>query len=144
MKILFKLLVVIILVGVGYFVYQSATESRETTEIKLMPTLAWAFEELPENPEIFTPQTAVTLSVNDSKVYTDVFTGSCSTIDGSSWTLQSGEVSGVICWWAGGGKEIGIFSERDDLVLKVGDLDEGSAETPGFRGNFKTILELQQ
>lgn len=145
MKIFLKLLVAIVLIGVGYFVYQGAIQNRESEEsatLESVPTLAWTLEELPENPESLVPQTTVTLFADGSDVYTGTFTGSCSTIDGTSWTLQEGEVGGVVCWFAGGGNEVGVFSENGDYVVKVGDLDEGGAETPGFRGNFKTIVEL--
>ena len=59
------------------------------------------------------------------------------------WSLYESEKTGVICWWAGGGSDIGIFEEGGKLVLKVGSLDEGSAEIPGFRGNFQTIATIE-
>ncbi len=68
-----------------------------------------------------------------------IFDGSCSEMDTD---LLPNEESKVVCWFAGGGNEIGVFNENGVKVVKVGDLDEGSAEEAGFRGNFKTVLDL--
>ncbi len=68
--------------------------------------------------------------------------GSCFEIAASAWELTPGEISGVICWWAGGGVEFGVFVEEGALVVKQGMLDEGTAEEEGMRGSFKTLLLL--
>ena len=39
-------------------------------------------------------------------------------------------------------KVVGIFTENGRDIVKVGELDEGTVDTLGFRGNFQTILEL--
>lgn len=93
----------------------------------------WTFKDAGAN-EVGNPQTEV--SLNGTVVGT--YQGTCSEIDGSGWNLLPGEDSGVICWFAGGGTEIGVFGG----VVKQGDLDEGSAEIPGTRGNFRTLFSL--
>lgn len=45
----------------------------------------------------------------------------------------------MLCRWAKGGHEIGIFRAGDALFLKVGELGEVGSDTDGFRGNFKNI-----
>lgn len=68
--------------------------------------------------------------------------GSCAVIEQSAWKLLDQEISGVICWWAGGGTEIGVFQEGDALRIKTGLVEEGTAETAGSRGGFKTMFSL--
>ncbi|MEK7068304.1 MAG: hypothetical protein AAB964_00635, partial [Patescibacteria group bacterium] len=65
--------------------------------------------------------------------------GNCFSVAGSSWELLENELTGAICYSAGGGKEIGVFEEGGTLVLKEGEVEEGGAETPGFRGNFAPL-----
>lgn len=97
----------------------------------------WTFRELPEQEGI--PQTEV--SLNGRVVGT--YQGSCAEIEGSGWTLVAGEQSGVICWFAGGGKEIGVFAvESGGFEVMEGDLDEGSAEVAGMRGNFRILYTI--
>lgn len=105
-------------------------------------TFTWTLEDKGEDPETLSPLTRVTLSVGGTVHDVGTYAGSCSEIEESAWELLPGERSGVICWWAGGGQEIGVFEEEGKLVVKVGVLEEGTAETSGTRGNFETLLEL--
>ena len=93
----------------------------------------WTFEEAELSPDRI-PATRVFINGK----FVGQYNGSCSEIAGSSWTLMPGETSGVICWYAGGGHEVGVFGNE----VRVGELDEGSAESPSFRGNFKTVFTL--
>lgn len=103
----------------------------------------WRLTELGEHPGApGVPRTGVRLEVDGKSYSIGEFDGSCFSIAESNWTLVPGEESGVICWFAGGGSEIGVFNESGRYTVKVGSLDEGSAETPGFRGDFNTVLEL--
>jgi len=124
-----------ILGGAGYLVLSKPTASTEAT------TYSWEFTDLGEDATGM-PSTEVTLKVDEKRYPLGTFAGSCFEIAGSSWTLQAGEKAGVICWWAGGGEEIGLFEENGSVVVKKGQLDEGDAETPGFRGNFQTLIQL--
>ena len=106
-------------------------------------TYEWQLTELPEHPSVpGMPRTGVVLVAIGNTYPVGEYDGSCFVIEESSWTLLENEKSGVICWWAGGGSEVGVFDEGGVLTLKEGILDEGSSEVPGFRGDFKTILEL--
>lgn len=124
---------------------QPQTEGNPTTQTASQEFI-WTFADAGTGEENFAPMTKVTLSTADKKQTFDLGThvGSCSEIKGSSWTLLENETTGAICWWAGGGTELGVFMENGRLVVKSGELDEGSAETAGFRGNFKTLLTVGQ
>ncbi len=91
--------------------------------------------------------TKVTLTIGDRTYDAGVYSGSCAEIgaeggvDGTG--LLEGEVSGVQCWFAGGGDEVGIFEEGGTLVIKHGALGEPQGDGSGaFRGNFTAILSL--
>ncbi len=88
------------------------------------------------------PLTTIGLRIHGEQRGLGTYEGSCFIVEESEWELLEGEKSGIICWFAGGGQEIGIFEEDGKEVVKVGDVDEGSAEEPGIRGNFKTLLAL--
>lgn len=104
---------------------------------------SWELSKLAEDPTMpEVPRTGVLLQVGNERHPLGIFEGSCFVIAESSWTFLPGELSGVICWWAGGGSEVGVFEENGALVVRQGVLDEGTAETAGFRGDFKTILVL--
>lgn len=102
----------------------------------------WELVQFPENAETGIPRATVNLGVGETKREIGEFDGVCFVIEELQWELLENEKTGVICWWAGGGKEIGVFTEGGRDVVKVGELEEGTADDLGFRGNFKTILEL--
>ncbi len=88
------------------------------------------------------PHTSVKAVVNGKVHDVGTFTGSCSEIGASGGIdgkgLLAGELSAVQCWFAGGGNEIGVFAHEDGgYEIMVGELGEGDAEHPFFRGNFK-------
>lgn len=103
----------------------------------------WSFQNVGTEEDTGAPMTAVTLRADGAPYSVGTYQGDCSVIEGTSWELQDNELSGVICWFAGGGTEIGVFREDGELVVKKGELDEGSAETPGVRGNFQALIELK-
>ncbi len=102
---------------------------------------AWKFEDTERAGPV--PHTRVILETNGKTYPLGEYEGSCFEIAASAWGLSEGELSGAICWFAGGGSELGVFKENGKLVVKKGDIEEGDAENPGFRGNFKTVLELK-
>ncbi len=105
-------------------------------------TFEWAFSEIAPSAETGIPQTAVTLTINGQAYPVGTHDGSCAKIDGTSWKLLPGEIDGAICWFAGGGTEIGVFDEQGHVVVKKGALDEGNAEVAGSRGTFQTLFTL--
>lgn len=154
-NIIIGILVVLALAAAGgYWLYKDKSneplvikqEASSENKQESPQDLRWIFEDSGENQPSGAPLTKLSLEAG-SKIY-DLGTheGSCSEIAGSSWELLEGEVYGVICWWAGGGTEIGIFKEGEKLVVKKGVIrvgrEEGTVEDGGFRGEFKTLLEI--
>jgi len=135
-KLVLAIVGIVIVAGGAYFLFVQQAQAPQ-----MVQTYDWEFKDLGEDSTGM-PTTEVTLTSNGTIYRLGTYSGSCSVIEGSSWSLQEGEKSGVICWWAGGGYELGVFEENGTLVVKKGQLDEGNAETPGFRGNFQTLVEL--
>lgn len=116
----------------------AATTTIATTSARMY---AWRFTELPDSEE-GVPQTSVTLVADGLPRDLGTFGGKCFVVDESAWPLLPSEHSGAICYFAGGGTELGIFEENGSTTVRKGAVDEGSAETPGTRGGFKTLFTL--
>jgi hypothetical protein len=86
------------------------------------------------------PQTQVTLVEGGKSHIIGTYDGSCAAMQDDYLEY---EVSKVICWFAGGGNEIGVFEEPGQIVVRVGEVDEGASGIPGFRGNFILAKVLQ-
>ena len=138
MKTVVWLLVAIVVIGAGVYLWGVPKAEAPTSG-----DYGWQLTELPKDPAApDKPRTGVALNVGGKVSEMGRFDGNCFVIEESAWQLEENEKSGVICWWGGGGSEVGVFTEGGRDVVKVGQLDEGNAEIPGFRGNFQTILEL--
>lgn len=152
-----KLIMFIVLVAVAGYVYstygqpllttitayeaQPSTEEADNTipEAPVNPAV-WTLQDQPEKEGI--PQTAVMLSYNGVSHLLGTHAGSCFLIEESGWELLSEEETGVICYFAGGGVELGVFNRNNVLTVEQGVVDEGSAEVSGFRGDFVIIKAL--
>lgn len=143
-KIWAALAVLVLVLIAAVWLIKTPAPVQQATESTGKVGFSWNITELGEHasaPGI--PRTGVTLTSGGKTYPIGEFNGSCAEIDGTSWPLVEGEKTGVICWWAGGGDEVGVFEENGKLVIKVGQLDEGSAEIPGFRGDFRTIATIE-
>ncbi len=158
-----KILLVLVVVGVlsgGWYFYMrtpmdaqlSVGDATATTTVSSAtstisgPTgkhaVSWSFEQMGEDPASGAPMTKVMLMWDGGSYEAGTYMGSCAELDGTNGTLEVNEVSGVLCWWAGAGDEVGVFNEGGAFVLKHGEQQEPSAESQGFRGNFKTLRPL--
>ena len=146
-KLLWWIGAIIIAVGAWYFLANGTGGKMEDaggSQDKAAYT--WQFENLGENPDTHGDMTKVTLTSGGKTYDAGTYQGSCAEIgaqggvDGTG--LVAGEVSGAQCWFAGGGDEIGVFSENGKLVIKRGQLEEPQGEGGAFRGNFTTLLSL--
>jgi hypothetical protein len=140
------LILVLLLIGGAYYLGTNravAPDSAGPNSITNQPPTEpnWEFIDAGEDAT-GAPQTTVALSHRGQVFNLGTQQGACSEIKDSSWELADGELSGVICWWAGGGIEFGLFMEDGRYVIKQGVLEEGTAEGGGLRGDFKTILSL--
>jgi hypothetical protein len=98
----------------------------------------WIYEEVATS-DAARVDTRLSIAIGQEVRPLGVYPGSCREQDTDFLPNQE---SKVVCWFGGGGNEIGVFNENGVRVVKVGDLDEGGAGEPGFRGNFKTVLDL--
>lgn len=90
----------------------------------------------------------VTAIINGQEHLVGTFPGTCAEIgsEGSAVSellTAEGEVAGVTCYYAGSGDEIGIFKTDTGLSIRTGEIAEPTAESPEFRGNFTTKLDLK-
>jgi len=107
----------------------------------LKEEFTWSFIDRGVDASTSIPKTDVALRIAGVDVPLGTFDGTCTAIAGSAWPFLPKEISGAICYFAGGGKEIGVFEEQGKLVLKQGDVSEGDAEHPGTRDNFVLLTK---
>jgi hypothetical protein len=112
------------------------------TQVEGQPSFLWEFSPVAGNNETGAPRTKVTLSVGGEVREIGTYDGSCLVINGSSWTLAENELTGVICWFAGGGDEVGVFYENGAYVVKHGYLEEGVEGEAGMRGQYEELFSL--
>lgn len=86
------------------------------------------------------PTTQVTVYIDGQKRDAGVYPGSC--FERQELRKDMHEVSGIRCWWAGSGDDIGVFQEEGQFYIKHRELDEGNAEEKSFIGDFKTLFSL--
>ncbi len=136
------LAVVLILIAAGVYHFAKNT-TPITTELAENQPLAysWNFTDNGYSETTGGNTTTVTLTVNGQAHNVGTYNGSCAELGAQA--LDENQTTGVLCWWAGAGDEIGIFAENGKLVVKRGEHGEPTAETPAFRGNFETLIELQ-
>lgn len=128
-----------VVIAGGYIWYARTHQIADTAPLK--EEFTWSFVDRGVDASTSVPKTDVALRVAGVDVPLGTFDGTCTAIAGSSWPFLPNEISGAICYFAGGGKEIGVFEEGNKLVLKEGDLSEGDAEHPGTRSNFVPLTK---
>lgn len=141
----------VIIVGTGIYILLSKTK-KESPKTPERTQITWLVEKTGEDQETGAPLTRVRVNFRGeiNKEYdAGTYTGDCFEIAKSQWEFLENEISGVICWWAGWGDEIGIFKEDDKLVGKHGTQSEGRPATadepaiPNFRGDFEKLFEIK-
>lgn len=119
-------------------------DAQGTNESITQADIHWKFDDAGERD--FSPYTLVSVQVGETMHEVGTYQGTCGAV-GSGGTIDNallaGEISAAQCYWGGGGIEIGVFATEDGgLEIMEGSLDEGSADLPGFRGNFKVRSDL--
>lgn len=127
-------LIVLILAALWYAVFWSDTRAPSTGA----GAYQWQFSEIGAQDGV--PQTKATLRVGGKPYDLGFYQGTCA-VEEEDY-LQY-EVSKAVCWWAGGGHELGVFEEPGQVVVRVGEVDEGASGIPGFRGNFKLVETIR-
>ncbi len=137
------LIIAVVVLAIAGYVLASRLPQTPKTGAQATSTplqFSWRFTEIGEDATTGAPRTQVTLKVGTTSYPSGTYIGSC--VEVESGQLSENEKAAAMCWFAGGGNEIGVFEEGGRLLVKLGDLDEGSAETDGFRGNFRTLYEI--
>ncbi len=147
-KLVAGLVVVIVVLAavLGYMLYLNPIQTpvqntQNTTQGTAQPkTISWKFTNAGTDEATQAPTSNVIATVNGREYALGTYLGSCFQVKGSQWQLLPGEIDGVICYFAGGGTEIGVFQENGKLVFKTAPTEEGGSETPSQRGNFSQVL----
>lgn len=126
--------------------------STTTSSFVETSSITWKFDAAGVDAQAV-PLTNVTLIVGDKTYPVGKYQRTCKVISdlSSPWFGTSviegetgTEVSGVRCYYGGGGDEIGVFKEGTALVVKRGEISEpqGPGSGGAFRGNFETLFTL--
>jgi hypothetical protein len=116
-------------------------ESTEATpSAQAARTFDWRFATT-ESDDGMPPRTQVDFITNGDVYDAGAYAGSCAEI--AAENLLPNEVSGVVCWWAGGGDEIAVFKEGERYVLKHGFQEESTDESDGLRGDFTELAAIR-
>jgi hypothetical protein len=86
------------------------------------------------------PSTKVSVTIQKNTYTVGTYQGSCSVRPTAN--LETNELSGVLCWYAGSGDELGVYKEGGRLYIRHRQVDEGTAEEGGKKGTFETVLML--
>lgn len=135
-KILPLFLVIVLLLVTTVFFYRSQRDIRNPN-----PVVSWSYTtQDADNGDA--PQTTVVLDIDTQKYTVGTYAGTC--FDRPREEMGMGEISGVRCWWAGGGDDVWLFLEQGKILLKQRVLDEGTAEEGGVIGEFQILRELSK
>jgi hypothetical protein len=136
---IFVFVVAIVVLGAFFLMEQRAVVPISSSQAAPR-TFSWRFDTT-ESDDGLLPRTHVALITNGDVYNAGMYAGHCSEI--LSENLLQNEISGVLCWWAGAGDELGVFREGDQYILKRGTQEEPTAESEGFRGDFQQIAVIQ-
>lgn len=111
---------------------------RKPVRTSSKPTqISWQFEDVGQDPRTENQLTKVKMGLENKTYDLGTYEGKCSVMP--VHTLVKDEISGVVCWLAGG-DEIGVFKENGKLVVK----SRGLTESPYYPDtDFETILEIK-
>jgi hypothetical protein len=128
------------ILGVWWLMFDVRTDTSSTPTPVVSDQVKWSFDEVKENASGL-PQIKVTVKVHGEKYDAGTYSGLC--IERGKEELLEGQISGVLCYTAGFGDEVGIFKDGRDYTLQVGEVQEPSAEGPEFRGNFRVVTIIK-
>lgn len=133
--------IVLALVGLGVYGYAKQSLIPGSSD---RPHVTWQFEDNGYDETTLANTTTVYLHTAGRTYDAGTYNGSCWVIgEGNTTEPLENEISGVQCWFAGGGDEVGVFAEKGRYVVKHGELGEPQGDgTPPFRGNFTAIFAL--
>ncbi len=125
-------LIVVLLLGVGYIVFVHDSYSPGVAD----GAYEWRFSQQGSGEKT---STKVMLKSSSGTYDLGEYDGTCAVEEGD---YMEYEKSRVVCWFGVRGQEIGVFEEPGQVVVRVGDIDEGASGVSGFRGNFVLLKRL--
>lgn len=99
-KFIVTLLVILI---IGYVVYLFQKPDN------VIPDIQWTYNASFIDDDV-DPSTKVTLDIAGKSYDLGTYTGSC--FEREDLEKNMHEISGIRCWWAGAGDDLGVFQER--------------------------------
>ncbi len=145
---LLLLIVALLILGGAYF-YTSRNKQVASQDKVVAPAtvmepankdITWSYEDMGTNKDTWATSTKVTVTVWDKSYNVGTYAGSCAPRSHDGFGKD--EVSGITCWWAGGGDDIGVFNTDGKVTIQHRTLDEGTAESSGIIGNFETVISI--
>lgn len=122
---------IVVIALIAWFGYNSI-RSQSLIDQTLREQFFWMLAPAQPDPISPGPRTNVSLKIAEVTMPLGAYAGNCEIVDGKSQALLEGELSGVVCRSTTSGVEIGIFRENEQLVLKRGDIMEGSTRGSNF------------
>lgn len=147
----FSIVLLIIIVG-ALVIYRpnlvTSIPGLSETTTSQAPTFMWKFADAGESTTTGATMTAVTLVTGARSYDAGSYLGTCTQIipksapDAPAYLPQ--EVSGIQCWFAGSGDEVGVFENNGTYIVKHGDLSEpdDSATSTAGRGSFTELTNI--
>lgn len=130
---------VLLALGAGFYflVLRKPARTTPTSESPKPTQISWQFEDMGQDPRTEHQLTKVKMGIEDKTYDLGIYEGKCSVMP--VYTLVKDEISGVVCWLAGG-DEIGVFKENGKLVVKT----RGLTESPYYPDtDFKETLKIK-
>lgn len=113
------------------------------TETMTSQDIVWTFtpvENTEEDLQLLAPKTKVTVHIKNKEYDAGTYTGSC--IEKTVADLHTNEISGVRCWFAGAGDEVGVYSNNNTYTIEHYEIGEPTAESPAFRSEGNILISL--
>jgi hypothetical protein len=101
--------------------------------------IVWSYETDESEIDTTGPENTVSVTIKGKKFRVGKYLGVCS--ERPADQREVNEVSGIRCWWAGAGDDIGVFN-MNGAMIQHRQVEEGTAEEGGFIGEFKVIYSL--
>lgn len=135
------IILILVVLGIWWFVRTRDGDTARVATPVVANEVEWSFDEVEKNESTGLPQTKVTAKVHGEKYDAGTYSGTC--VERKKEELLEGQISGVLCYAAGFGDEVGVFKDARDYTLQVGEVQEPSAEGPEFRGNFRVLTIIK-
>jgi hypothetical protein len=126
------IVLLIVVALIAWFGYNSV-RSQSLVDQQFREQFQWTIVPAQPDPASPGPRSTINLQIADVHMPLGTYPGNLSDCRWQMQALLQGELSGVVCMKGDTGVEIGIFKdEKDQLVLKKGDIVSGSTRGSNF------------